>query len=242
MTFTPRVTYHPVLPSTMDEARRLALTDTPEGAVVQAGSQTAGRGRFGNQWSSPEGNLYMTLLLRPVVPTRHCAQMSFAIAVALADTLAAFGVPKTSIGLKWPNDVLIDGAKIAGILLEMQSGAHDAPDYLLAGIGVNVAVAPEGCAAMCQFAKGIDLADVRNRLVTNIAGLYGHWQKHGFADIRARWLEQAYGMGQPITARMSDRKIEGVFEGIDGDGNLIMKDGAGPSRTINSGAVHFRVP
>lgn len=240
MIFMPRVHYHPVLPSTMDEARRMALAAAPEGTVVQAGSQSAGRGRFGNQWASPEGNLYMTLLLRPATSARHCAQMSFAIAVALADTLQAHGVPQASVNLKWPNDVLVDGAKIAGILLEMQTGQGDAPDFLLAGIGVNVAVAPEGACSLAAFNKSVGLEVFRDALIGNITGLYAHWQEAGFGGIRARWLTQAYGIGKSVTARMADRKAEGVFEGIDAEGNLMLRDADGQARTINSGAVHFR--
>ncbi|NBX65714.1 MAG: biotin--[acetyl-CoA-carboxylase] ligase [Proteobacteria bacterium] len=242
MAFKPTLHYHPVLPSTMDEARRLAEENASEGAVVQAGVQTAGRGRFGNQWASPEGNLYMTLLLRPPVATRFCAQLSFAIAVALAETLEGQGVPREAVKLKWPNDVLVDGRKIAGILLEMESGQNDAPAFLLAGIGVNVAVAPEGATHVQAYAKQAVLESFRDALVQNIGGLYDHWIKRGYAEIRARWLSQAYGMGQPVTARMAERKAEGIFEGIDAEGNLILSDGAGVTRTIHSGAVHFRMP
>jgi BirA family transcriptional regulator, biotin operon repressor / biotin---[acetyl-CoA-carboxylase] ligase len=243
MPFTPRFHEYAVLPSTMDEARRMAVADlAPEGTVVQAGAQTAGRGRFGNAWRSPQGNLYMTLLLRPKAFTRICAQVSFVIAVALADTLKNFGVPRASIGLKWPNDVLVDGAKIAGILLEMESGQGETPVFLLAGIGVNIRDAPESCAYLHQFNKDIDAQMVRDDLVKNIAALYEHWLENGFGSTRARWLEQAYGIGQPVTARMSHQTIDGVLEGVDGDGNLSLLRDNGEILLINSGAVHFKVP
>ncbi|MBU6234778.1 MAG: biotin--[acetyl-CoA-carboxylase] ligase [Alphaproteobacteria bacterium] len=240
MSFIPRIVFHPSLPSTMDEAQRLAEAGAPEGTVVQAGIQTAGRGRFGNTWTSPEGNLYTTTLFRPQVATRFCAQMSFVCAVALSDTLVTCGVPKAAIGLKWPNDVLVDGKKIAGILLEMRSGQGDTPDYLTAGIGVNVAVAPEGGTAISQYSDA-PLDEVRDALLGHLGALYGVWLTQGFMPIRTRWLEQAYGVGKPVTARMAERKVEGVFEAIDHDGNLILKEPAGNSRTISSGAVHFRV-
>jgi BirA family biotin operon repressor/biotin-[acetyl-CoA-carboxylase] ligase len=243
MAFTPRFYEHDVLPSTMDEARRMAVAElAPEGTVVQAYAQTAGRGRFGNAWRSPVGNLYMTVVLRPQSLTRVCAQLSFVVAVALADTLMHFGVPRASIGLKWPNDVLVDGAKIAGILLEMESGQGENPLFLLAGIGVNILDAPESCAYVRQFNECVEARGFRDVLTQNIAALYAHWGQHGFSDIRARWLEQAYGIGKLVTARMSHQTIDGVFEGVDADGNLSLLRDSGEILVINSGAVHFKQP
>jgi len=240
MAFQARLYHHPILVSTMDEARALATTqNVPEGVVVQADQQTSGRGRFGNTWTSPLGNLYMTLVLRPRVATTLCAQLSFVVAVALADTLKALGVPAASTKLKWPNDVLIDGRKIAGILLEMQSGQKDMPDFLLAGIGVNVVVPPEAGIGIASFAPHVDVTQVRTQLVADIARWYDIWQEQGFAHVRTRWLENAYGVGQPVTARMADKSAQGVFEGIDVDGNLIMREANGQARIINSAAVHF---
>ena len=240
MAFQARLYHHPVLVSTMDEARALATTqNVAEGAIVQADQQTSGRGRFGNTWTSPLGNLYMTLVLRPRVATTLCAQLSFVVAVALADALKALGVPAVSTKLKWPNDVLIDGRKIAGILLEMQSGQNDTPDFLLAGIGVNVVAPPEAGIGIAGFAPHVDVMQVRTQLVADIARWYDIWQGQGFAHVRARWLENAYGVGQPVTARMADKSAHGVFEGIDADGNLIMREADGQTRIINSAAVHF---
>lgn len=224
----------------MDEARRLAVADAAEGAVVQADTQGAGRGRFGNSWVSEPGNLYMTLLLRPKAPSRRCAQISFLIAVALADTLQSFGVPSASINLKWPNDVLLDGKKVAGILLEMETAAgNGAPPFLLVGIGVNIAHAPEGAIALASFDARADTSAVRKALVETIAGLYGIWQKQGFVPIRTAWMRHVYGLGRPITARMSNASVSGVFEDVDDEGNLRMRDASGTLRTITGAAVHF---
>jgi BirA family biotin operon repressor/biotin-[acetyl-CoA-carboxylase] ligase len=224
----------------MDEARRMALEGVSEGCIVQADEQSAGRGRFGNQWSSPPGNLYMTLILRPRVDTRFCAQISFLVAVALGDTLKALGVPERDIALKWPNDVLAGGKKIAGILLEMQSVSPGPPDFLLAGVGVNVAVAPEGRASIHHYNPQADVMQVRDALMARMGMLYDRWLERGFSDIRAAWLERAHGLGMPITARMADRSVDGVFDGVDDEGNLMLRSPSGQRQTIHSGAVHFR--
>ena len=240
MSFHPRILRYEVLSSTMDEARRLAaLEAAPEGTAVQAASQTAGRGRFGNTWVSPEGNLYMTLILRPKVDTRLCAQLSFVSAVALADTLKQCGVPEASTALKWPNDILVGGEKIAGILLEMQSGQGAAPDFMLVGIGVNVSHAPQGRAYIAGFNPAMDAAAVMDKLLANMAHWYDMWGREGFAPIKARWMEQVYGLNGAVSARMADRTVVGVFQGLDDDGNLLLRDAGGQTTVINSGAVHF---
>lgn len=213
----------------MDEARRLSVEGAPEGSVVQAGEQTAGRGRFGNTWTSPPGNLYMTLILRPTVPAQSWAQISFLIAVSLADTLQSLGVEDLS--LKWPNDVLAASRKIAGILLEMGE------DFLLVGIGLNVARAPDHCASLAGFES--DVGKIRDLLLKNIGILYAVWLKDGFGPIRDAWMGRVHGLHAPITVRMADRKMEGAFDGIDAQGNLNLRQKDGKIININSGAVHF---
>ena len=128
--------------STNEEAKRLAAADAPVPIWMRADAQTAGRGRRGREWQSQSGNLAATLLLRPNRPAAECAQLSFVAAVACADAVAYFA-PRAEIAVKWPNDVLADGRKIAGILLESASGGG-APFWLAIGIGINLAHFPEG--------------------------------------------------------------------------------------------------
>lgn len=237
MAFAAKISYHDTLESTMDEARRLAEGGAPEGTVVQAGEQTGGRGRFGNGWVSPHGNLYMTLVLKPDMPVQDCAQMSFAAALALADTLE---IPDTM--LKWPNDVLVGGKKIAGILLEMGGSGSLVPGFLLVGIGLNIASAPAGATSMTQHGGAAAITHVRDELLENINHWYDRWQAGAFADIRAAWLNRAYGLNMPIHVRFSDRTVDGIFEGIDDAGNLLLCDEGGQPHIINSGAVHFTAP
>jgi BirA family biotin operon repressor/biotin-[acetyl-CoA-carboxylase] ligase len=216
----------------MDEARELASAGEPEGAIIQADEQTAGRGRFGNLWTSPHGNLYATVILRPQKPARIVAQLSFAVALALGDAIG-----RDDVTLKWPNDILAGGKKIAGILMEMNGGQGDTPpDFLLIGTGVNVAAGPPGSA---QLGPDCDIAELRARYLENLDHWYTRWQTSGFADIRSAWLSRAHGIGQPITVRFSDRIAHGTFEGIDEHGNLILRDEGGAVRAVNSGAVHF---
>ena len=138
--------HYPTLTSTNDEARRLARAGAPGGTpdciVVWSDAQTAGRGRQGRVWSSPPGNMYLTALLRPDKRLADLPQMSFVTAIAVAETVACFA-PNADITLKWPNDVLVGGAKIAGILLETEIAATTSDTALLVGCGLNVSFAPE---------------------------------------------------------------------------------------------------
>ncbi len=218
----------------MDEARDLALAGEPEGAVIQADEQTSGRGRFGNRWSSPSGNFYATTILRPRKPAREVAQLSFAVALALGDAIQS-----DDTRLKWPNDILLSGQKIAGILLEMngvQGAGDQPPKFLLVGTGVNVTSAPPG-GTILRTEVSVD--EVRERYLNALGHWYDRWNTDGFADIRAAWLSRAHGLGQPITVRFSDRYAHGTFEGIDDAGNLLLREDDGHLRTISSGAVHF---
>lgn len=234
-----RLNIHHSLPSTMDGARVLAQSGVPEGVVVQALTQTAGLGRFGNQWESPQGNLYMTILLRPGRPHGECAQVSFVAAVALAQACDEFGI--ADIQLKWPNDVLVEGKKLAGILLEADAArVGDSPAFLLVGIGVNVAHAPEGRFAIRMQNPAIDLNLFRETLLSRFGQWYDVWLQDGFQPVRSAWVERAYGLGQPMTARLMDRRTSGVFVDIDKNGALVMKDdNTGKARMISGGEIHF---
>lgn len=223
----------------MDVARELAHEGVPEGAVVQALSQSAGRGRFGNGWTSPEGNLYMTLLLRPARSHGESAQISFVAAVALAQACDEFGI--SGLQLKWPNDVLVDGKKLAGILLEAD-GARigDSPKFLLVGMGVNVAQAPEGGFALKMQNPDIEIDLFRETLLNRFGQWYDVWQEQGFHAVRSAWVDRAYGLGRPIRARLSNAQSTGVFVDIDKNGSLVMKDDStGKARMISGGEVHF---
>lgn len=230
------------LESTQDYVRDIAEDEEffPEGIVVQCLTQTKGRGRRGNEWQSPVGNLYMSLLLRPGCPAMAAGQLSFVVAAALSaamDEVMREGPVKT---LKWPNDILIDGKKAAGILLESNISPMGIVDYVVAGIGVNIMAAPEGAVKLQDVAKGpqVPIHPFRDIVLAQISAHYRHWQTAGFADIREQWLKQAHGIGQPMTARLPDREEKGVFAGLDEAGALLL-DQDGRILKINAGEVFF---
>ena len=232
-----------VIDSTNEEAKRLAQRGEPGPIWISAARQTAGRGRRGRTWESPTGNLAATLFLRPGKPAAECAQLSFAAAIAACDTLAGFA-PAADVKVKWPNDVLADGGKIAGILLESSGAAGETPDYLAIGIGMNLAMHPQGTEfpATSLPALGARVPqpdDVLLPLAAHLARWIEIWRDQGFAPVRDAWLARAKGLGTRIRARLATGEMHGIFEGIDEAGALILRDGQGPAQRISAGEVFF---
>jgi len=226
------VHYFETVSSTMDLVREKADEGIDEGFVVQGGMQTEGRGRRGNQWESPAGNLYQSFILRPIRPRQEWGQLSFVIAVALSNALQDGGVGKHCINLKWPNDVMLDGQKCAGILIE------SAPDYLIVGTGVNIAFAPIERSKLSDY--GItDRDGFRDIFLEHIKQTYDLWQNHGFEPVRAMWMEYAYCLGQNIEARLNDVVYEGIFQNIDCNGTLLLTEKDGTTRKINAGEILY---
>lgn len=227
--------------STNDEARQLAQNGAPEGTLVWARRQEYGRGRRGRAWSSPEGNLFMSLVLRPAVPPGQAAQVSFVAAVALGEAVSALipGAPR----LKWPNDVLIDGAKSAGILLESEPGRAGAVDWLVLGIGVNVHHFPpdleyQATSLAAAGAAGVSVETVLERVAASFQAWYQRWLAQGFAPVRAAWLNAAHGLGGPVTVRLSEESFTGHFVDLDAGGALLVETPAG-LRTVTAGDIFF---
>lgn len=229
---------HAELDSTNEEARRLAEAGGAEHGPlwIMAERQSAGRGRRGRPWHSPEGNLAATLLLRPGASQAVTGQLSFAAALAAADMAAHFA-PDAAIAVKWPNDVLADGKKLAGILLEGGSG------WLAIGIGVNLAAHPEGTEFPATSLAQLGIAvpsqqEALTVLAARFAHWYGLWMQGGFESLRMQWLARAFGVGAPIRARLAQETRTGVFEGIDANGALLLNEG-GQVRAIAAGEVFF---
>ncbi|MCC7259748.1 MAG: biotin--[acetyl-CoA-carboxylase] ligase [Alphaproteobacteria bacterium] len=238
--------------STSDEAKRLAATGAPHGAVVWAKRQTGGRGRYGRQWDSPEGNLHVSLLLRPEANAATATQLSFVAATAVHKTLSAIlsdalvqgevSSKDVNITLKWPNDILLNGKKIGGILLESATHADGKLDWLVLGIGVNIAHFPDDCPFPATSldavgVKGISAKIVLSRLLHHFAVDYGIWEHDGFAPARAQWLHHAAYLGKEISSNLENEEISGVFEGLDADGALLLARKDGTTRRITSGEV-----
>ena len=175
------VTHHTLIGSTNDEARRLAAEGAPHGTVVHADEQSSGRGRLARTWVSPPGNLYISIILRTGQPPDRTAELSFVTALAVADTVDALLPARIWARLKWPNDVLVDGAKIAGILLEQVD------DATVIGIGLNVLHAPTNIpykATTIVASGGIASVDgARDILLDRLAHHLDDWARSGFGPV-----------------------------------------------------------
>ena len=225
-----------------EAARRVALLDKP--TWILAHHQTAARGRRGKPWIVPPGNLSATLVCKPAISAAEAARHSFLAANALFAALAMY-VPAAKLGLKWPNDVLLNGGKVAGILLE-SSGTGHFIDWLAIGIGVNLRHVPQGVtdaafAPTSLIAAGGELIAPEDFLTT-LAGCYATQEaklaKLGFARIREDWLKNAARLGEVITARTGREDVTGTFDTIDDAGNLVLITGSGP-RAISAAEVFF---
>ena len=222
------------LGSTNDEARRLAREGAAEGTVVTALEQTAGRGRHGRGWASPPGNLYLSLLLRPDLPPTRLGELAFLAGLAVADTVAALLPAGCAVTLKWPNDVLVDGAKTAGILIEQEGTAA------IVGIGLNLAHCPTGTpyptTSLAAAGVEVPVPAARERLLGALAAALARWRGEGFAAIRDAWLARAHPLGTALNVRLPEGVIAGSFAGLDPAGALLIETAAGPRR-IASGEV-----
>ncbi len=220
------------LESTQDEARRLAQSGAAHGTVVVAGEQTAGRGRLGRTWISPPGNLYLSVLLRLDLPPRRVAELGFVVALAVADALDRFLPGRAR--LKWPNDILVDGGKVSGILIEQ------APAATIVGIGVNVRANDDGKSAITSLASAgsaePSVAVARTAVLDALARRLQAWQSGGFTAIRDAWLARAHPPGTIVHVSTIAGSIDGRFAGLADDGALLL-DTDGGIRRVMAGDV-----
>ena len=227
--------------STNDVAKRLARGGAAETTVVWALAQTAGRGRRGRAWSSPRGNLYVSLVLRPQTAPDRAAQLGFAAALAVTDAIGELAPELDRLACKWPNDVLARGRKVAGILLESEMGTGHRLAFLILGVGINLASAPletefpatsiadEGCLAPAP-------ATALAAFLGHFAGWAERWRVEGFAPLREAWRARAAGLGRPIAVRLDRGTLDGKFIDIDDHGALLLET-AGATRSISVGDV-----
>lgn len=236
----------PEIDSTNAEGFRRAATLAGPTWIL-AGVQTAGRGRRARPWSSPLGNFHGTLVLKPTEPPETVALRSFAAALALRDAFVQVADLPGSFQLKWPNDVLCNGGKIAGILLESQGlGTPDAT--LCVGIGVNLIAAPDaalmepGAVPPVSLLGETGLRIAPETFLAALAPAYARWEARftteGFAPLRSAWLGNAARLGERVRARTGAETREGTFETIDASGNLILRT-AGATLAIPAAEVFF---
>lgn len=223
-----------VLDSTNEEARRLARAGEQGPLWIVAEQQSAGRGRLGRAWVSERGNLFATLLTE-TAPAQS-AQAGFVAGISVADVLADH-LPAKSVKLKWPNDVLISGRKAAGILVEHVSGR-----FIAVGIGIDLAHCPPGINAV-SIAEVTGSAPASKDILTRLAGRMfdwmAVWRRDGFGPIRDAWIARAGGVGDMIRAVTAQRPYEGIFEDIDRDGALLLRDENGTSHRITAADVFY---
>ena len=236
----------PETDSTNAEAiRRAPIIAGPE--WILALHQSAARGRRGRAWAMPPGNFAATLVLRPSEPPEVVALRSFVAALALHDAfVAATGRPQP-FALKWPNDVLLNGGKVAGILLE-STGQGPRVSHLAIGIGINLAAAPEAAQLAAGATRPVSLTAETGARVTPeefldlLAPAYAareaQFTAQGFAPIREAWLQRAARIGDEITARTTHESIPGTFETVDAMGNLVLNTAKG-RRAIPAAEVFF---
>jgi BirA family biotin operon repressor/biotin-[acetyl-CoA-carboxylase] ligase len=214
--------------STNSEARRQAEAGAPDGTLITAKRQSAGRGRRGRAWQSPAGNLYMSLLLRPDRPVSEVVAYSFIAIVALGDAIASLVPPMVALTYKWPNDLLVHDRKCAGVLLESATGGGDRLDWLVIGIGVNLVNHPDDLpypATDLEFegAGVIAPETVTAAFARQFLRWSDRWRSAGFAEIRRAWLARAHGIGGPIVVRFQNDEVRGTFQDIDEHGHLLLE-------------------
>lgn len=205
-----------------------------------ARQQAAGRGRRGRRWDSPAGNLYASLLLTDPSPPEHAAQLSFVAALALHDALVELAPSRSAdFGLKWPNDVLCGGRKVAGILIEGEGSPHF---IVVIGMGVNCVAHPPQAEFPATDLGAAGLTVSAPELFRPLSGAMqrrlAQWDRgQGFAAVRADWIARAVGLDGPLRVRLTRREIEGRFAGLDADGRLILRRSDGNLETVAAGDV-----
>lgn len=229
--------------STNEEAKRLARAGAEDGTLVWAKAQTKGRGRGARTWDSPPGNLYVSLVLRPDCAPATAVQLSFVAALGAGGGLAEVMPPMIDLRYKWPNDILLNRRKAGGILLETESVARDRLDWLVLGLGLNVAYRPPETAFPAtslheEGATEVDVEITLDAFARHFLSWVNRWLDDGFEPVRHAWRESAIGIGEPIRVRLPNGELDGIFEDIDADGALLLRTGTAVQR-VTAGDVFF---
>lgn len=243
-----RILSLPATDSTNDDALNAAREGDPGGLWVVADEQRAGRGRHGRPWSSPPGNLYASLLLLDPCEAARAPELGFVAGLALHEAVeSVIGIGAPRLALKWPNDLLLDGAKVSGLLLE----GHRVNGALavVIGFGVNVSSAPPGtpypAAALQEVAPHAGRDLILRALADRFAAAFAAWRAASrsgaggsFAAIRRLWLERAAGIGAPVTLRLPSGERSGWFEDLDASGRLRLRTASGVE-VIDAGDLYL---
>lgn len=226
-----------IVGSTNDELKEAAADGAPSGTVLVATTQREGRGRHGNAWISPAGNLYMSLLLRLECDAQVATQLTFLSAIALADALPV------DVSLKWPNDVLCDGKKLGGLLLEASSGPGGKADWVVIGLGLNIAHHPDAddvsypATSLKAHGSSHSVDELLDRIFKAFQVRIDQWLKDGFSAIRDDWMARAAFLGETIRLNLGHREVQGTFEGINESGELLLSQPNGEPLTVSAGEL-----
>lgn len=240
-----RIDHHDITASTNDLAKDLAAQGADEGTLVVAEEQSAGRGRKGRSWLAPKGQgILMSLILRPHMSPSEASRITLMTAVALAETLIE--TTNLPVLIKWPNDILIHGKKLAGILTEM-SMEMDQVDYVVVGLGLNVntpardfpsEIKDIASSLAAETGKTWSRSDVMRRFLVWFEDYYARVTGQGFTDVMRRWKELSDIIGRSVTVAMvGEQKINGRVRDVDDDGILILEDDEGEVHRVMSGDV-----
>ena len=241
-----RALYFKELPSTNEVARALATEAISEGTIVVSEIQTRGRGRFGREWISPKGGLWLSVILRPEVQSMHATKLTLIAAVAVAKTLSELYGLKPEI--KWPNDVLVGRKKICGILTEAEF-RNKTLEFAVLGIGMNanfdVEALPDDIESSAttlrsQLGKAIQRETLLCELLKNIESYYGLFAEEKFKPILDEWRRLAKFLGTYVEVRDDSETVEGLAVDIDQNGALIIRLKDQTTRTVTSGDLTFR--
>ena len=237
-----RLCVHKELDSTNSEAMRLAGEGAESGLWVWAQSQTGGRGRLGRRWESLPGNLFASLLLRSNCAPGQIAQLGFVAGLALHEAVSGLsGTALQRLTLKWPNDLLLDGLKTGGILLE-GTVQNDGGQAVVVGIGLNLAAHPDTADHPSTDLAAHGIKTTPDHALEQLASAFDRWLQvwsagREFALIRSAWSERALATGEPIRVRLADGLLEGVYLGIDKSGALRLALRDGSEKCITTGDV-----
>ncbi len=226
----------PVTGSTMDDARELADVGMAEGTIVIADRQLAGRGRSGRAWVTPDGALAMSLILRPTREPARWGLLPLVIGSAIADLAISYGA---DAGVKWPNDVLVRGRKLAGILMEGRQAAPGVAPHVIVGIGVNVGpdgVPPIGISLTEAAFRPFTVADILDPLLRAIESRYRAFEQGNDDALLAEWRQLSITLGSDVEA--ADLSVRGRAVEVDGTGALVLETADGRV-TVNAGDVHI---
>lgn len=239
---------HDIIDSTNQAAKRYIdrhAFNNGDFVVISAKQQTNARGRLGKKWHSSIGNLHLSIIIKPDCKFKYFGQISFIASLALKKTIQSFLKIEDHkrISLKWPNDVLIDDKKVAGILLETHSSKNNVKK-LIVGIGVNLNFHPKNNVKIAatnlhQYSDDLNLEEFKKELCNNFASYYQNWERFGFDDFKLNWLKSAKGLNQKVMIQHGDKLTEFTLKSISDVGEIVVQNDNNIIEKFASGEVTY---